>query len=326
MYAATHPDFVPQAWHVFVAYIILTWLSCLFVCFFNKLLPYTNYLGCFFIVVGLFITVVVVAAMPGHGGRPSHASSSFVWKDWTADIGYPNGFVFVLGMLNGAYSVGTPDAVSHLSEEIPNPGKNVPIAIALQMVIGFVTGLVYAIAILYAISDYDALFESVFPIAEIYRQATGSDAGAVGLLFIMFFCIMLTLIGTYITAGRTLFTLARDKATPVPGFLGKVYPKLGMPFNATITCGILVTCLGAIYVGSTTAFNAFVGSFVLFTTASYTAAILPHALTRRKNIVPGPFWMKGALGYAMNYIASAYMIVSLSWLALLRIRIRSKTC
>lgn len=31
------------------------------------------------------------AAMPGSDGRPPHATSSFVWKDWTADIGYPNG-------------------------------------------------------------------------------------------------------------------------------------------------------------------------------------------------------------------------------------------
>ena len=31
------------------------------------------------------------AAMPGSGGRPPHATSSFVWKDWTADIGYSNG-------------------------------------------------------------------------------------------------------------------------------------------------------------------------------------------------------------------------------------------
>jgi choline transport protein len=49
--------------------------------------------------------------MPGHNGRPAHAGSSFVWTEWTADIGYPDGFVFVAGMLNGAYAVGTPDAV-----------------------------------------------------------------------------------------------------------------------------------------------------------------------------------------------------------------------
>jgi amino acid transporter len=36
---------------------------------------------------------------------------------------------------------------SHIAEEVPNPARNIPIAIGLQMSIGFVTGLVYIIAI-----------------------------------------------------------------------------------------------------------------------------------------------------------------------------------
>ena len=272
-------------------------------------MPYTNGLGVFFIIAGVFVTIVVCAAMPGSGGRPPHATSAFVWTEWNAEIGYPNGFVFVAGMLNGAYAMGTPDIASHLAEEIPRPQINVPKVIGLQMVIGFFTAFFYAIAIMYAINDYDALFESPFPIAAIYQQATGSTAGATGLLVVLLFPILLTVTGVYITCGRTLWALARDRATPFPNTLGKVSPKLNMPFAATLTCGGVVTVLGAIYVGSTTAFNAFVGCFILLTTASYTAAILPNLLTKRKNIIYGPFHMKGALGFIMNFVACAYMIV-----------------
>lgn len=35
----------------------------------------------------------------------------------------------------------------HIAEEVPNPGRNVPIAIATQMIIGFFTALLYIIAI-----------------------------------------------------------------------------------------------------------------------------------------------------------------------------------
>ena len=38
-------------------------------------------------------------------------------------------------------------------------------------------------------------------------------------------------------------------------------------------------------------------------------AIGPHLLSKRSNIIPGPFWMKGMLGYVMNGIACTYMIV-----------------
>jgi choline transport protein len=112
------------------------------------------------------------------------------------------------------------------------------------MSIGFFTGLFYIIAIMYAINDYNALFDSAYPIAEIYRQATGSSAGAIGLLCLVLFCVAICMVGTYITAGRTLWTLARDQATPFPRFMSKVSPDLGMPFNATICCGVLVTILG----------------------------------------------------------------------------------
>src|ERR1700744_1702728 len=153
-------------------------------------------------------------------------------------------------MLNGAYAVGTPDTTSHLAEEIPNPQRNVPIAIACQMSIGFVTGFTYLIAILYAINDYDALFDSPYPIAEIYRQATGSANGAIGLLTLVLICIGICICGLYITCGRTLWALSPDRATPFPKIVSKVNRKLDMPFNATIICAVLVTILGAIYVGS----------------------------------------------------------------------------
>jgi choline transport protein len=184
-------------------------------------------------------------------------------------------------------------------------------AIAAQMVVGLFTAFFYMIAIFYAINDLDTLLLNPygFPLAELYRQATGSRGGSLGLLIVIFCPTVCTCIGTYITAGRMLWTLARDDATPVSGFIGKISPTWRNPFNATWICGIVCTVLGAIYCGSITAFNAFVGSFVVLSTLSYLAAILPHILTKRKNVVPGPFWMPGWVGFAVSGIGSAYIIV-----------------
>jgi len=311
MYAANHPDFVSEAWHVFVTYVIITWIACPTVCLFNSAMPHLNKIGIFFILAGFLITLIVVTVMPNREGGLGHASSAFVWRDWTAEgLGYPDGFVFVAGMLNGAYSVGTPDCTSHLAEEIPFPQRNVPIAILCQMGIGFITGFAYLIAIFYSINDLDALFESPYPIATIYMQATGSAAGTTGLLALIMICISICVIGLYVTCGRTLWTLARDGATPFPKFVGKVNPSLGMPMNATVITAVLVTVLGAIYVGSLTAFNAFVGSFILMSSSSYIAAILPNLINKRRGIKAyGPFHMKGLLGFVVNSVACAYMIV-----------------
>ncbi|KAH7305999.1 amino acid permease [Stachybotrys elegans] len=308
MYALNHPGFEIQSWHVFVTYALATWLSCAVVCLANRIVPSLNQLGLLAIIGGFLVTVIVVTVMPGRDGRPPHATSSFVWSEWNAAIGYPDGFVFVAGMLNGAYSVGAVDVVTHLAEEIPYPSRNIPIAMLLQYGIGFITGFAYLVSIMYAIHDFDALFESSYPIAEIYRQATGSAAGATGLLALVMFCMILAVIGLNVTTGRTLWALARDGAAPFPSILGRVDSSLQMPFWSTVISAALVTVLGLIYLGNTTAFTALVGSFILTSTSSYIAAILPNLLTGRKNISYGPFHMKGWLGFVVNGISCAYMM------------------
>ena len=60
MWALKHPDFTPEAWHVFVTYIITTIVAATFVCGANRAMPYLNQVGIFFILAGFFITIVVL--------------------------------------------------------------------------------------------------------------------------------------------------------------------------------------------------------------------------------------------------------------------------
>ena len=122
MYAVSHPAFVMQRWHVFLAYLIINWMACFCMLYANKILPVLGKGGAFFIIAGVLITIIVCAAMP-----PVHATNAFVWREWTNSTGYSsNGFVFLLGMLNGAFGVGTPDIVTHLAEEIPKSDPSKP--------------------------------------------------------------------------------------------------------------------------------------------------------------------------------------------------------
>ena len=311
MYAVQHPDFTTQRWHVFVGYLLVVWITGLTVLYLNRALPSVETIGGFTVAMGVLISIIVCAVMPKSNGAP-YASKYSVWSDWENATGYTSsGFVFLLGMLNGAYSVGTPDVVTHLAEEVPHPSKNIPKAILFQFVFGFFSGLFYLIAILYGINDLDGVLNSsfLFPLAEIYRQTSGSRAGAVGLLFLAFLPTLLSCVGCYVTASRVFWTLARDKATPFSRFFSHVDNGHHNPFRAICFCGVFATVLGCIYMGSATAFSAFVGSFVVLSTLSYLAAILPHLLTMGRNVTPGWFWMKGATGFVVNGISSAYIIV-----------------
>ena len=134
MYAVFHPDLQIQPWHVYVAFVLITWSCCAFVIFGNRLLPALNNIGLFLIIVGGLVTIIVVAAMP-----KVHASNSFVWGTWDNATGWGGGTAFLTGVLNGAFTIGTPDAVTHMSEELPNPKKDMPRAVAAQIGLGTIS-------------------------------------------------------------------------------------------------------------------------------------------------------------------------------------------
>lgn len=144
MYAVYHTDYVPQQWHVFIAYLLILWFSTFVVVFFNRLVPYTQNAGMFFVIVGGVVTIIVIAAMP-----KQHASSYFVWGSFNDNnlTGWQGGVAFLLGVLNGAFTIGTPDAITHMAEELPHPRKDLPKAIGLQIGLGFLCELKFLLGV-----------------------------------------------------------------------------------------------------------------------------------------------------------------------------------
>ncbi|KAI1177384.1 amino acid transporter [Nemania sp. FL0916] len=302
LYTTYHQDtYVPEPWHVYVAYVAILWLSVLFVIFANRLVPHTQTLGMFFVIVGGVITIIVIAAMP-----KKHASNHFVWGSFNENnlTGWQGGVAFLLGVLNGAFTIGTPDAITHIAEELPHPRRDLPKAIGMQISLGFLYAFVFAIALSYAITDISQLQGGIntYPLAGIYQQATQSAPATFGLLFILFLTSMCCCVGTVLTNSRAYWALARDNAVPFSGFFGRVNESLSCPIEATLFVALFATGLGAIPLGSSSAFLALTGSFIVLTTVSYAIPFTANMLTGRKYFPPGPFHL-GKLGYVINLTA-----------------------
>ncbi|KAF2972171.1 hypothetical protein GQX73_g1403 [Xylaria multiplex] len=302
LYAVYHQGtYVQKAWHVYVTYVALLWLSTLFVIFANRLVPYTQTLGMFFVIVGGVVTIIVIAAMP-----KTHASNHFVWGSFNENnlTGWEGGVAFLLGVLNGAFTIGTPDAITHIAEELPHPKRDLPRAIGLQISLGFLYAFVFAIALSYAITDISQLQGGInsYPLAGIYQQATQSQPATFGLLFILLLTSLCCCVGTVLTNSRTYWALARDNAVPFSSFFGQVNESLSCPVESTIFVCLFATGLGAIPLGSSSAFLALTGSFIVLTTVSYAIPFTANVLTGRKYFPPGPFHL-GKLGNVINLIA-----------------------
>lgn len=167
------------------------------------------------------------------------------------------------------------------------------------------------IALSYAIADLNSILsiQSSFPLIAIYLQATGSNAGAIGLTFIVFLAYFVALPDNFIASGRTFWALSRDNATPFSSYFAHVSKRWQNPVRANMFCALVTTAVGCIYVGNTTAFNAFVGSFVVLTTISYGITIAAHLATGWKFVLPGPFHL-GRWGWGINLLALGYIVVS----------------
>jgi amino acid transporter len=162
----------------------------------------------------------------------------------------------------------------------------------------------------YAVTDLEAVMgdTTLFPLSSIYRQATGSRAGQMGLSMILFLPCFWAVVGAYVTAGRTLWTLGRDNATPFSKYIGALHPKYQNPYNATLAVCIVNSLIGLTYLGSTTAFNAFATSVLLLMITGYLAVIGAHLLSGRSRVRPGIFWMKGWIGTVVHTVSCLYTL------------------
>lgn len=170
----------------------------------------------------------------------------------------------------------------------------------------------YLITLFYTVHDLPAILaqDSIFPLSLIYLSATQSRPATAALIVLALIPTAIGTLGGFAVAGRTLWALARDNAAPFPKLFNKLDASstAPAPFNATLLVGILVSFLGCIYLGSARAFNDIAGSFVVLISLSYLAAILPHFLSRRRNITQrGSFWMPGIIGDIVNAISCLYL-------------------
>jgi choline transport protein len=113
IYALYHPDYNAQRWHIFIAYLGITWITCAIVLFGQRILPRIANLCAGLCMTIWFVTLMVCAIMPSTTGK-GYASNKFVWREWNNQSGWSSdGFVFCAGMLNGAFAIGTPDGATH---------------------------------------------------------------------------------------------------------------------------------------------------------------------------------------------------------------------
>ncbi|CAG9982344.1 unnamed protein product [Clonostachys byssicola] len=272
--------------------------------------------------IGVVITLLVMA---------NKNSASFVFTDFENSSGWESdGISWLVGLQSAVFpflgqptlAIGTIlilyryDAACHLSEELPNASRNVPLAMMYSVLLNGITGLAYCIVLLFATTSLDSLLQTPtqFPFMEVYLQATQSRAGATVLSAIIPIIAAAASMAGLTSSSRTLWAFARDKATPFHEKLSRVDGKLHIPKNAVLTCVAFQWALGFIYLGSTTAFNAIISMAIIGMYLSYLIPIVYMLLYgRRQSISQISRYMKlpNWLGICLNVASIVWMIVAI---------------
>ncbi|KAK8238589.1 putative choline transporter Hnm1 [Phyllosticta capitalensis] len=302
-------DIVIKAWMTFVVYQITNLATAGVVLFGNRLIPAMNRFSLFYLQLAWFILLVTVVAT-----APKHNDAEFVFRTWINNTGWENNVIcFITGLVNPLYSLGGLDGITHITEEMPNPSRNAPLALLCTLLIAFVTGLTYLIALMFSVQDYAALSDSStgLPLAELFRQATSSTGGAFALIFLLWVALGPCMVGSQLSTSRVVWAFARDGGIPGSRWFSQVSHTWGVPFNAQLLVTAVCAALGCIYLGSSTAFNAMLGSAVTINNMAYLIPITTNILQGRRALVRGKFHMGSAPGLVVNGVTVAWLVFAI---------------
>lgn len=277
--------------------------------------------------------VITITCLSRSSGK--FEPSANVWATFLNDSGWSSGGVaFLTGLVSPNYMYAGIDGALHLAEDCTNAATAVPWALVSTLTIGFATSFAFMIAMLYCTHDLQAVVESstgsVFspligiqteqliccsiPIFEIWRQATESPAAATVFVVLVCFAATFALIGAQETASRLTWSLARDDALLGSKWMGKMHDRLDVPVWAIIFNASVVFIIGCIYLGSSSAFNAFIGTGLILQHVSYAfPALLLLYRGRASSWLPESrkFRLPGPVGWTVNLTTVCLAIVVL---------------
>ncbi|KAE8395299.1 amino acid transporter [Aspergillus alliaceus] len=226
------------------------------------------------------------------------------------------GLSLMIGQISAIYGCLSSDATAHMSEEIKDAGRYVPIAITWSFFGNTILALVSLITMLFATpSVEDALDDSSgFPLIYVFKQATNVN-GVNGLMAIILIPVILSNILFNASTARQTFSFARDKGLPFSNWMAKVDKKRKLPVNSVIITCVISSLLALINIGSETAFNAIISLNVAALMYSYSISM--SCLIWRKlyhpETLPQGRWSLGRYGIIMNIIGWFYVLFALFW-------------
>ncbi|KAK6460258.1 amino acid/polyamine transporter I [Scheffersomyces coipomensis] len=328
-----HPDFVAEDYHYYICFAGVTLLGFFLNVFLVRLLPVLTNALVFIINAGTLFVIITLLAR----AHPKQ-TTDFVFKEITNESGWSStGVVFFLSLLPSIVSVCLFDGAVHMTDEIDNPKRNIPLVMVIANSISALVAFICAIIYMFCVVNVENLNDPIGgePIVQLMMDAFESKAlTTIGVL-----CLIFTFIGStmlyYCTCSRLFWAFAKNNGLPFGKYIGSVSKKYKSPVYAISLVVLICLILGTIMFGSSTALNALLGSAMVCVNLSYIFPIICLLIRSKFSISPQkrfenfdedeiqpvleptrrvPYFSLGKFGMPLNVITVVWVCFMMVWL------------
>ena len=251
-----HPDFAPTAWQTYLVYV--AWALLSLVINLPRIFQTVNYLlgAVIFTLNGtaiyLFVSLLVKAS-PKQDARTVFVQ--FVNESgWKSD-----GWVFFLALLPAMACLGGMDNVTHLTDEVANPEKQIPQVILGTFMMNFWTALPLILVYQFCNMDPASLLTAVGgqPMIQLLLNAYNSVPFTIATGIIIIYAFFVSSAASLVSWSRLYWSFSREAALPFSRTMSKLTSRDNLPVNALLWNTFLILAIGAISIGSYTAVSGF---------------------------------------------------------------------
>ncbi|KAH1613044.1 hypothetical protein KXX21_002144 [Aspergillus fumigatus] len=296
-------DYYPRQWQTYLVFLALIILATAMVCLLAHWLPRLQEVM-FWSSISAFVACLAAVL----GMSKSKQSARVVFTQYQNETGWPDGLSdpYRRGMSHD-FPMAAPRKKTDSSQEVPEPGRNIPKVMCLTPVIGIATTLPFVVATLFATVDLGEVVRSELPILTLYHQATGSkDVTAIFTIWLIFNYFGGTVTGLA-ASGRMAWAFARDNGLPFSGTLATVHPRFQTPVASTVACAVLMALYGLIYIASSTAYSSIVSMAILSMNVTY---VIPQGILLfrgREKVLVDRYFDLGRYGVFVNAFSCVWV-------------------
>jgi urea carboxylase system permease len=280
----------------------------------NRVLSVVNRVGVTAEIIGAILIVVLLL---------THSERSPGITFHTAGEGTDLLGALLVGSFTAAYVMIGFDSAGEMSEETHHPRRVAPRTILTALgAAGLLGGLLVLAGLLAAPSLTDGRL-GVDGLSYVLTSSLGDGVGRL-LLADVVVAIAVATLAIQTSAGRMLFSMARDGRLPFAARLAEVNPRTGMPTAPALVVGVLAAALLLLDLASPEAFLAIGTTCIVMLYLAYAMVTGPLLIRRLKGTFPSPgtdetgrpLFSLGRWGIPVNALALLYglfMTVNLAW-------------